>query len=170
MEHNDITLIFNYKFLLSLPSRLLQLLILIITGRLYICFDDNILKAKWKDLATQFKRILISIMSIMIIAIFLISNDSDVYVKVNQPIVTSDILMPNIQMNFFGTVIFMTIAIYLFIISSRYIEYRKIVMKTPQELCRDLGEVSSPDQIKVLMSILKEKLISKEVKQNEKYS
>lgn len=161
--NNEIIKIFHFRFLLSLPSRLLQLLILVIAFRFNIVIISKYLIDKWDK--TNKKNIFIvhSLIISILLCIFLITNNSDLYVKLLQSGINTEFLTTNIQLNFFCTVFFMLICIMVFIVASKYIEYKEIVLKTPEQICNDIAQHSTFEQLNTYRSIFDKYISKKEV-------
>lgn len=139
--------LFNNKFLLSLPVRLFQLLIIIVLLKIKISFkNNNLLNYKWIGLSKS-KKVTTVIMILLILASSLFNeNYIEMFVKFKLNDINTTNINVNLQIIYFETILFLIVVLTLL---NRTIEYEsfKKVMTNPKVTMEKLLENSTEQEI-----------------------
>lgn len=165
----DYFVIFENRIVLTLPTRILQLLLLIIIWRLGITLKDNYLMThKWNKLSLDKKVTISIVLAAIMIGIFLGISYCDLYFKLH--ILESNNLYPVYLNSLYTGNILMIVAFLLLLFRTiRYEEYRSLLKKTPEEFLKKILENSNHDELRSYSRIFIDELQTARIVQIHKY-
>lgn len=139
---------FGLRFLWSLPTRIIQLILIIIVYKNNYSFKNNVLlNTKWKMLSSPRKLTIVVLTLLNVMSILFNINYTDFFVKLKISGIDVNTFRFNMLLTFIETLIYLMLTLILLNRTSNYEDFKEIVYREPKEIFKMILEVSGKDQI-----------------------
>lgn len=155
---------FNNRLFFSMPSRLFQILfiLIIIHFKLYINNLDLIEKP-WCKLIKSSKITICFLITLLVVCIIFNFNYSDLFVKIEMNEINILGFEINLKLYFIETLLFIIICLIFLNRISKYEMYKKILNQEPRKLVKNIIEISSKEELKNYKKMLRHFLDNKKI-------
>lgn len=144
---------FNYRFIFSLPTRILQIMILFICLRFNLK-SNKLLNLEW-NLLSKSKKTTFYITSLLLVSGYLFSaNYTEIFFKINLYNIDVEKIFFNIQIFFIETIVFMIVTVILINRTILYEDYR-YALNRPKKTFQKLLYNSTEKEIYYYLDIVK---------------
>lgn len=169
IENYSLMSLFGNRIILSLPPRILQMLIFIFIVRKHITLKNNeLMISKWEDLNRDQKATIVIMLFCITTCVSMDTSYGDIFYKINfNP---KDIsLITNMTMMFIGSLLMIFCVLLLMFRTIRYESYKNILQRTPEEFIRKILESSTLEELQTYSKIFLQELQIARIVQIEKY-
>ncbi len=157
-----VSMIENYNFFdariwWSIPTRIIQIITLIILFKLNFTLKNNpLFKFKFKDLKYHRKITISILLTFLTWSIFLNANYASIFITIVTNNLPNDLFKANLYNILFSTIVFLSYAIISFIRTVKYEGYKDIGDRSPEELFPLMLSVSNCKQREKFRKMLQE--------------
>jgi hypothetical protein len=154
IENFKISNIFNSMFIITLPSRIFEIILILVVYLNEIRFNNVLFDKDAKELKKNDKFILLTILFTLCICFISNSNNMNLYIKLEELNVNLFAVEKFLKINLLIPLLFIIITLFLVLRIKKYYEFRSVAEKTPEEIIMDILEVSSEKQIERILTLI----------------
>lgn len=160
---------YDFRFLWTSPTRILQTIIIVFIYASNIKFTNNVLFImKWNKLSRFQKTIMTCLMILLFTTLMISANYIEFIIKIEQNNIDNNLFYYNLKMFIVATLVYITVSILLLIYVFDKENLSNILYREPSSLIRIVLKVCSIEQVIEFSNIITEYLNEQEVNLNEK--
>jgi hypothetical protein len=139
---------FDFRFIFSLPSRLLQIIIVFVLLKFKINLSKNkLINESWSKLTPSNKGTIINLFMLMLFAIIVNTNYVELFIKLKMHNIDSKIISFNSQLILIESIIFVSLVLMILNIAIDYTRYKDFLNRKTTEVVSDLFKKNSQEEI-----------------------
>lgn len=135
-------------FIWSVPTRIIQILIIILIFKFKISLENHILlNLTWGKLSSGKKLTCILLMLLMILSIYFNSNYGDIFIKLKTNDIDVEIFNINLIVIFIQTIIYIVLTMIILNRTTNYENYKKLLYSDKDEIMKTIIDNSCNDDL-----------------------